>query len=182
MTSVPSEVHKCAGPAVHLRSEVSFLRTCNIPNLISYTNRTALLKRFTDCVSTWFWIACALKQTFAKYKIFLQGHCWWLTSRTCVNTLINETSVKYEAITLYQLRYCCSSTRATQNMSATRSSPTIGLYKPIRGLPLSAVTVSLHYLPRYLRSVVTCGKMYTTVTGSLQRFVIMLLLRNEGQA
>jgi len=45
-------------------------------------------------------IACALKQTFAKYIIFLQGHCWWLTSRTCVKTLINETSVKYEAITL----------------------------------------------------------------------------------
>jgi len=29
-------------------------------------------------------------------------------------------------------------------------------------IPLSAVTVSLHYLPRYLRSTVTCGKTPTS--------------------
>jgi len=40
------------------------------------------------------------------------------------------------------------SRRATQNMSATRNSPTIGL--DLRALLLSAVTVSLHYLPRRL--------------------------------
>ena len=28
----------------------------------------------------------------------------------------------------------------------------------LRGVPLSAVTVSLHYLPRYLRSTPACGK------------------------
>jgi len=38
------------------------------------------------------------------------------------------------------LRYCYSSKRATQNMLATRSSPTIGIN--LRGLPLPAVTVS----------------------------------------
>ena len=47
-------------------------------------------------------IACALQQTFAQCTIFLQVHCWWLTSRTCANTLINETNAKYEATTLYQ--------------------------------------------------------------------------------
>jgi len=46
-------------------------------------------------------IACALKQTFTQCKIFLQRHCWSLTSRTCVNTLINETNVEYEATALY---------------------------------------------------------------------------------
>jgi len=49
-------------------------------------------------------------------------------------------------------------------MLATRSSPTIGMN--LRGLPLSAVTVSLHHLPRCLRSIVTCSKTHTTVTWS----------------
>jgi len=62
------------------------------------------------------------------------------------------------------LRYCYSSKRATQNMLATRSSPTIGIN--LRGLPLPAVTVSLHYVPRGLRSIVICGKTHTTVTWS----------------
>jgi len=60
------------------------------------------------------------------------------------------------------LRYCYSSGGATQNMSATRSSPTIDIN--LHGLWLSAVTVSLHYLPRCLRSIVTCGKTHTMAT------------------
>jgi len=51
------------------------------------------------------------------------------------------------------LRYCYSFWRATQNLSATRNSPTIGISR--RALPLSAVTVWLHYLPRCVRSIVT---------------------------
>jgi len=43
------------------------------------------------------------------------------------------------------LRYSYSPRRATQTMPATRNSPTIGL--KLHALPLSAVTVSLHYLP-----------------------------------
>jgi len=70
MTSVSSEVLKCAELPEHLRSEISFLRTCNIPNLISHSS-----------VETFHWflclhgceIACALNQTFAQCKIFLQG-------------------------------------------------------------------------------------------------------------
>jgi len=62
------------------------------------------------------------------------------------------------------LRYRYSSRRAAQTMWATRNSPTIGLN--LRGLPLSAVSVSLHYLPRCLRSIATCGKTPTTVTWS----------------
>jgi len=34
-------------------------------------------------------------------------------------------------------------------------------FKTTYSLPLSAVTASLHYLPRYLRSAVTCGKKPT---------------------
>jgi len=49
-------------------------------------------------------------------------------------------------------------------MSATHNSPTIALN--LRALPLSAVTLSLLYLPRRLHSIVTCGKTPTTVTGS----------------
>jgi len=59
------------------------------------------------------------------------------------------------------LRYCYSSRRATQNMSAARSSPTIGIN--LHDVWLSAVTVSIHYLPRCLRSVFTCGKTHTMV-------------------
>jgi len=52
----------------------------------------------------------------------------------------------------------------------------------LRGLPLSAVTVSLHYLPRYLRSTPACGKMPVIVTWSdLQRFAAMILLRNREE-
>jgi len=54
------------------------------------------------------------------------------------------------------------SRRATQIMSATRNSPTIRIN--LRALLLSAVTVSLHYLPRCLCSIVTCGKTPTIVT------------------
>jgi len=64
------------------------------------------------------------------------------------------------------LRYCYLSGRATQNISASRSLPTIGFKSTCHGLPLSAVTVSLHYLPRCLHWTVTCGKTATTVTWS----------------
>ena len=62
------------------------------------------------------------------------------------------------------LRHCYSSRRVTQNMLAAHNSPTIG--SNLRALPLSAFTVSLHYLPRRLHSIVTCGKTPTTVTWS----------------
>jgi len=78
------------------------------------------------------------------------------------------------------LRNCYSFRRATQNMSAIYNSPTIGLN--LRGLPLSEVTVSLHYLPRCLRSIVTCGKpILWWLEVHLQRFFAMLSLRNKGQ-
>jgi len=35
-------------------------------------------------------------------KCSYREHCWWITSQTCVNTLMNETSVKFEVKTLYQ--------------------------------------------------------------------------------
>jgi len=35
-------------------------------------------------------------------KFSYREHWWLLTSRTCVNKLINETNVKYEAISVYQ--------------------------------------------------------------------------------
>jgi len=36
VTSVSSKVRKCAAPSDHLRSEISFSCTCNIPDLIPY--------------------------------------------------------------------------------------------------------------------------------------------------
>jgi len=80
---------------------------------------------------------------------------------------------------LISLRHCYWSRRATQNMSATRNSPTIGLN--LRASPLSAVTVWLHYLPRRVRSIVTCGKTPTPpwLEVHLRNFVAMLLLRNK---
>ena len=81
------------------------------------------------------------------------------------------------------LRYCYSSKRATQNMSATRNSPTIGFNLNLRASPLSAVTVWLHYLPRCVRSIVTCGKSKTPTPPwlevHLRKFVAVLLLRNK---
>ena len=55
VTSVSPQVCNCGEPPDRLRSEISFLRTCNIPNLISHIHRIALPKRFTGCVSTWLW-------------------------------------------------------------------------------------------------------------------------------
>jgi len=75
-----------------------------------------------------------------------------------------KSTLKVEATTLNQFGYCYSCRRATENMSATRNSSTIGLN--LRDLPLSAVTVSLHDLPRTLHSIVTSGKTSTTVTWS----------------
>jgi len=49
-------------------------------------------------------------------------------------------------------------------MSASRSSPTNGINLIV--LPLSPVTVSLHYLPESLRLIVTCGKTPTTIIRS----------------
>jgi len=76
--------------------------------------------------------------------------------------LINETNVNTRQQLSINLRYCYSSRRATQNKSATGSSPTTGIN--LHGLPLSVVAVLLHYLPRCLRSTVTCGRTHTTVT------------------
>jgi len=65
VTSVPSKVRKCAEPQDHLRSEMSFLRTCNIPNLILHSPFNAsLVLCLHGCA-----IAYALKQTFALFAI-----------------------------------------------------------------------------------------------------------------
>jgi len=55
VTTVPSEVRKCAELPEHLQSEIAFLRICNIPYLISHIYYIALSKRFAGCVSTWLW-------------------------------------------------------------------------------------------------------------------------------
>jgi len=69
-------LRKCVVPPEHLRSEVSFLRTCNIRNLISaYISHSpcdawnispAVCRHNCE-------IACALKETFAQCKLFLEG-------------------------------------------------------------------------------------------------------------
>jgi len=67
------------------------------------------------------------------------------------------------------LRHSYLSRRTTQNISASRSSPTIDIN--LLGLPLSAVTVSKHYLPWCLRSIVACGRTPTTVTSSASSMI-----------
>jgi len=47
-------------------------------------------------------IACALKQTFAQCKIFLQGTLLVTNFTNLCKHIDNETSVKFEATTLYQ--------------------------------------------------------------------------------
>jgi len=65
----PSQASKC-----DLRREISFLRTCNTANLISYISPILTLEtlfqhvRLHGCA-----IACALKQTFALCNIFSEG-------------------------------------------------------------------------------------------------------------
>ena len=110
-------------------------------------------------------------------KFSYREHCWWPTSRTCVSTLINETVVTCEATTLSVWHR-----RAPQSMSESRNSPTIGAN--LRGLPLSAfvVSLSLHYLPKCLRSTVTCHaakRLSPSLEVHLRRFVAMLLLRKQ---
>ena len=72
-----------------------------------------------------------------------------------------EQTLKLRLQLSNNFRYCYSSRRATQTMSASRYSPTIGLNR--HASPLAAVTVSLHYLPRCLCSAITCGKTPITV-------------------
>ena len=115
-------------------------------------------------------------------KFSYKEHCWWSTSRTCVNRLINETNDKYGESPRYQFQILLFIRRkATQNMSAARNSPTIGLN--LRGLLLSAVIVSLHYFPRCLRSIVTCGQnaFHGDLMPIFEDLFSILLLRNKGQ-
>jgi len=134
-TSVPSKVRNCAEPPEHLRSEISSLRTCNIPNLISYVHRIAPSKRFTGCVST---ISMVVKLHAHWNKHLLIAKCSYRGHYTDGDNFTNLCKHSHEwnkrqiwSNNSRNLRYCCSSRRATQNMSATRNSPTIGInYKP----------------------------------------------------
>jgi len=105
-------------------------------------------------------IACSLKQTFALCRIFLQGTLL-VTNFTnlCKRIWLMKQTLNMRQQLSINLRYCYLSRRATQKMAATRNSPTIGIN--VRDLSLSAVSVSLHYLPRCMRSIVTCGKTPT---------------------
>jgi len=62
--SVPSDVRKCAVPPDYSCSKISFSRTCNIPNLISYIHRKALLP-----LETLHWLCvCIVAQLHAQLK------------------------------------------------------------------------------------------------------------------
>jgi len=50
---LPLRETPCFSPPEHLRSKISYLRTGNVPDLISCIYLIALSKRFTGCVSTW---------------------------------------------------------------------------------------------------------------------------------
>jgi len=52
VTNVPSKVRNCAEPPEHLRSEISFLCTCNIPNVLSNISCTAL-----PTLQTLYWVS-----------------------------------------------------------------------------------------------------------------------------
>jgi len=144
---------------------------------IVYTSHTPF-ETLHWCVS----MAVKLHAHWSKHllnaKFSCREHCWWPTSRICVNTLINETVVKREATTLSVWHR-----RALQHMSASRKSPTTGAH--LRGLPLSAfiVSLSLHYLPKCLRSTVTCHaakRLPPWLEVHLRRFVAMLLFRKQN--
>ena len=71
------------------------------------------------------------------------------------------------------IKICECSAAADKNFQPTQDSQLSQIHScffshsiKLNGLPLSAVTVSLHYLPRCLCSTVTCGKTPTTVTWS----------------
>jgi len=77
--SVPSTMRNCAIPRDNLRSEISFSRTCNIPNLISYIYNRALvafvtLETFHFCVSTtWLSKCMRTKTNICLVQNFLEG-------------------------------------------------------------------------------------------------------------
>ena len=66
--SVPSEVRNCAEPPEHLRSAISFSRTCNISYLISHI--------YHSPSTTWHGcaIACSLKQNLFSVKFSWRVH------------------------------------------------------------------------------------------------------------
>ena len=88
-------------------------------------------------ISNWFW--CVISEL---YKTMVN-------KVTFLDFRVGELSVNF--------RYCYLFRRSTQNMSANRSSPTMSIV-----LPLSPVTVSQHYPPRSLRSIVVLRSEITS--------------------
>jgi len=76
VSSVFSKVRYCAVPSCQLRSEISFSRTYNNPNLISYIYCTALvmLASFTVCVSTWLRNCKRTETIICSVQNFLRGN------------------------------------------------------------------------------------------------------------
>jgi len=72
VVSVSSKVRKCAELPEHLRSEISFLRTCNIPNCISHSP-----------VETFHWMCVYIRDSntnfsegqIRTYKLTGEPHC-----------------------------------------------------------------------------------------------------------
>jgi len=88
-----------------------------------------------------------------------------------VNTLINVANVNHEVTTLsvWVTAIYLEERHKICRRAAVR--PPIGINLIV--LPLSPVTASQHYLPRSLRSIVTCDKASTTVTWSASIFAYL---------
>ena len=131
VTSVPSGVRNCAEPAEHLRSETSFLRTCNIQNLISYIYCIALSKRFTGCVSTWLWNCMRTETNICSMQNVLTGTLLVTDFTNLCKNIDKWNKVEYMRQQLsINLRYCYSSSlEEPHKMSANRNSPTYVAYR-----------------------------------------------------
>jgi len=69
---------------------------------IVYTSQSPLETFHRLCVCIVVKLNAYQNKHLLNVKFSHREHCWRPTSRTCVNTLIKETNVNYEATTLYR--------------------------------------------------------------------------------
>jgi len=123
---------------------------------------------------------------YAALRAVVENHC------STVTPLVERSLHKSNLIKLFaQFRHIVNihSLTLTSNFSnlwkhCYRFTHVFSHCIKLRALPLAAVTISLHYLPRCLCSKVTCSKtspLLPLFEVNLWRFVAMWLLHNKEQ-
>jgi len=100
-TSAPSKVRKCANAENHQSICAEKSHSWALATILGHFQiwyRIYIAQPFRNVSLVVCLRACELRAHWNKYflnvKFFCREDCWWVTSRTCANTLINETTFK----------------------------------------------------------------------------------------